>query len=211
MLSAWLHWHGSTSDWVTAHAPATLDESAREVVVVPIVPLFNPVPAERARLLLALGDVDAVDRWVSERHLSEVDCPLYSQERDYMIRARLLLARGTPDRAIALLDRIHAGAAAAERFGNLIEICVLQALARDAMEHPDRARDDLLEARVLAEPEGYVRVFADEGASMAALLNRLLENRQVLATARVKTAYVRQLSPPACPFKCDSAGREHYQ
>jgi LuxR family maltose regulon positive regulatory protein len=54
--------------------------------------------------------------------------------------------------------------------GSAIEIMVLQALAHEAQGDISRALVPLERALTLAEPEGYVRIFVDEGPPMAALL-----------------------------------------
>jgi len=85
-----------------------------------------------------------------------------------------------------LLGRLHAAAAAQDRAGSLIEIGALRALAPAARGDADRAVDALAEALTLACPQGYVRVFADEGPPMAALLARLIAaQRTDRAAARV--------------------------
>ena len=61
-----------------------------------------------------------------------------------------------------------------DRAGSLIEIGALRALALAASGDADRAVDALAGALTLACPQGYVRVFADEGPPMAALLARLI-------------------------------------
>ena len=88
--------------------------------------------------------------------------------------ARVLLAQGGPGQALALLDRLHAAAAAQDRTGSLIEIGALRALALAASGDEDRRGDPLAGTLTLACPQGYVRVFADEGPPMAALLARLI-------------------------------------
>ena len=135
---------------------------------------LNPVPAQRARLLLAQGDLAAAARWTQENGLDEDDEPDYPSEQEHLVLARVLLAQSRPGPALALLDRLHAAAAAQDRTGSLIEIGALRALALDASGDADRAVDALAEALTLACPQGYVRVFADEGPSMAALLARLI-------------------------------------
>lgn len=54
----------------------------------------------------------------------------------------------------------------------MIEILILQALARQALADYTQAISALQQALALAESEGYVRVFLDEGRPMAALLRR---------------------------------------
>jgi len=136
--------------------------------------LLNPVPAQRARLLLAQGDLAAAARWTEECGLGADDDPDYPREPGYLVLARVLLAQGQPGRALALLDRLHAAAAAQDRVGSMIEIGALRALALAASGDEDSALDALAGTLTLACPQGYVRVFADEGPPMEALLGRLI-------------------------------------
>jgi LuxR family maltose regulon positive regulatory protein len=72
--------------------------------------------------------------------------------------------------ATQLLERLLGAALAGGRAGSAIEILVLQALALQAGGDGAAASLPLERALALAEPEGYVRTFVDEGAPMAALL-----------------------------------------
>jgi LuxR family maltose regulon positive regulatory protein len=90
----------------------------------------------------------------------------------------LLLARGEHDEALRFLPQLREAAEAAGKKGNAIEILALEALALQAKGEKVRAVSTLAEALVLAEPEGYVRTFADEGPPMAALLSEVLEVQQ---------------------------------
>ena len=139
----------------------------------PLRPL-NPVPAQQARLLLAQGDLAAAVRWTQENGLAADDQPDYSREPEYLVLARVLLAQDRPRPALALLDRLHATAAAQDRTGSVIKAGALRALALAAIGDADRAVAVLAEALTLACPQGYVRVFADEGPPMATLLGRLI-------------------------------------
>jgi LuxR family maltose regulon positive regulatory protein len=132
------------------------------------------VPAQGARLLLARGEVAAAARWTQEHSLGPDDDPGYPREPEYLVLARVLLAQDRPGPALALLDRMLAAADAQDRTGSVIEIQTLRALALAAVGQEARAVDVLAAALVLACPQGYVRVFADEGPPMAALLARLV-------------------------------------
>ena len=134
---------------------------------------LNPVPAQRARLLLAHGDVAATARWVDERGLSADDEPSYAGEPEHLVLARLLLARHRPGEALAMLERWHAAAVAAGRTGSIMRLRALLALAQAASGNQNRALGSLAAALSLACPRGYVRVFADEGTPMAALAAQL--------------------------------------
>jgi LuxR family maltose regulon positive regulatory protein len=90
------------------------------------------------------------------------------------VLARVLLAKDRAGPALALLERLRAAAAAQGRTGSIIEIQALQALALTASGEKTGAVDVLAGALSLACPQGYVRVFADEGAPMRALLGQLV-------------------------------------
>ena len=156
--------------------------------------LLNPAPAQRARLLLTQGDVAGVARWAQDNGLGPDDEQDYAREPGHLVLARILLAQDRPGQALALLDRLHAAAAAQDRAGSLIEIGALRALALTASGDEAGAVTTLAGALALACPQGYVRVFADEGPPMAALLGRLVAARRTgQAAAEVPLGYLAQL------------------
>src|SRR5262245_43866360 len=134
--------------------------------------LLNPVPALRARLALAQGDTAAAARWAQQRDLSPDDEPAYTGERDHLVLARVLLAQDQPQPALRLLGRLLAAAESQGRTGSIIEIRALRALALGATGG-QAAAEELAGTLALAAPQGYVRVFADEGPPMAALLGQV--------------------------------------
>ena len=140
--------------------------------------LLNPVPARRARLLLAQGNLAAAVRWTQEAGLAADDEPNYPNEAGHLVLARVLLAQGRPGPALALLARLYTAAAEQGRAGSLIEIGALQALALAARGDTDAAVHALAEALILACPQGYARIFADEGKPMSVLLARLIEDQR---------------------------------
>jgi LuxR family transcriptional regulator, maltose regulon positive regulatory protein len=156
-----------------AGALEAMDEAARVTPGQEVAGLLNPVPALRARLLLVQGDLLAAVRWVGQRGLRPDDQPSYPKEPGYLLLVRVLLAQQRPEQALELLDRLHALAAAQGRNGSLIEILALRSLALAAGGKEPGAVAALGEALTLAAPQGYVRVFADEGSPMRALLGRL--------------------------------------
>jgi LuxR family maltose regulon positive regulatory protein len=167
--------------------------------------LLNPVPAQRARLLLAQGEVAAAARWVEERGLAPDDEPGYLREPEYLVLARVLLAQDRPGPALALLGRLHAAATAQGRTASVIEIQALRALALAADGEEAAAVDALAQALMLGSPQGYVRVFADEGAPMAASVARLVAVQKADRAARdIPLGYLAQLlrafgQEPAAP------------
>jgi len=136
--------------------------------------LLNPVPAEHAQLLLARGDVSQAARWAADSGLAPGDLSGYPREHGYLVLARVLRAQGRPDQALALLDRLEAAAAAQHRTGSLIEIHALRAVTFAALGDDAGALAALACTLRLGCPQGYVRVFADEGPELAAVLARLI-------------------------------------
>jgi LuxR family transcriptional regulator, maltose regulon positive regulatory protein len=132
--------------------------------------LVPPTDVHRARLDLAQGDVLAAMHWAETAGLSAEEDPHPGKEFEYLTLARLLLAQGKPDAAQRLLTRLLAAAEADGRAGRAIEILSLQALALRACDEEQAALDALAHALIRAAPEGYVRLFVDEGAPMAALV-----------------------------------------
>jgi LuxR family maltose regulon positive regulatory protein len=110
--------------------------------------------------------------WTQENNLP--DEPDYAREPGYLVLARVLLAQSRPGPALALLNPLYAAAVAQDRVGSLIEIGTLRALTLAACGQDADAVNVLAGALTLACPQGYVRVFADEGPPMAALLARLI-------------------------------------
>jgi LuxR family maltose regulon positive regulatory protein len=75
--------------------------------------------------------------------------------------------------AADLLERITLSAREKGRIGRVIEALVLQSLVWLAQDEVERARFALQDALSLAEPEGYVRCFIDEGPPIADLLRHI--------------------------------------
>jgi len=156
-----------------AGALAAMGEAGQAGLSPQVVNLLNPVPSQRARLLLAQGDVRAAGQWTVAAGLRPDDEPDYSREPGYLVLARVLLAQDRSGQALELLDRLHALAAGQGRAGSVIEIGALRALALAACGDHASALGVLTEALTLGCRYGYVRVFADEGAPMRALLAEL--------------------------------------
>jgi LuxR family maltose regulon positive regulatory protein len=140
-------------------------------------PNVRPVPALRARVLAAQGRVGEALAWAREQGLSAEDDLSYLRELEHITLARVLLARSRAQPAEAslhdvarLLERLLQAAEEGGRTGTAIEILVLQAVIHRARGDGPGALAALERALTLAEPEGYVRMFAGEGPPMASLL-----------------------------------------
>jgi LuxR family maltose regulon positive regulatory protein len=140
-------------------------------------PNVRPIPALKARVWVAQGNLDQALGWAHEQELS-IDNELnYLHEFEHITLARILLAQYESDRTqtsihevIELLERLLKAAEEGKRIGSMIEILILQALVRHMQSDMPAALVPLERALTLAEPQGYVRIFLDEGADMVQLL-----------------------------------------
>ncbi len=153
------------------------------------IPNVRPVEALKVRWWLQQGRLTEALGWMQGCGLSVDDEPDYLREYEHLTLARVLIAqyrsnldRSGPEerlhRVIGLLTRLLAAAEAKERTGSIIRILVVLALAYEACgDLPDAMVKDqpsaiasIERALTLAEPEGYVRIFAECGHPMVRLL-----------------------------------------
>jgi LuxR family maltose regulon positive regulatory protein len=140
-------------------------------------PNVRPIATRKTRVWVAQGRLGEALAWAREQGLSAENELSYLREFDHITLARVLLARYQSDcadssilEAMGLLERLLKAAEEGGRTGSVIEIRVLQAMAYQAQGDLPAALLHLQHALALAEPEGYVRMFLDEGPSMMQLL-----------------------------------------
>jgi len=136
----------------------------------------HAVEIAQVKLWLAQGDLRAASRWAvpQEERCGSDDLFRFENEPTHITRARVLIAQNKPDEAIGLLSHLEETARSAGRMGRVIEILLLKALAMREIGDSEHAILALTECLSLAEPEGYVRVFLDEGRPMQMLLAQWL-------------------------------------
>jgi LuxR family maltose regulon positive regulatory protein len=156
-----------------------LDEAERLYILTPL-PNSRPISAMKARIWLLHGRLAQALEWVREEGLSPDDNLCYLREYEYITLARILIAQYQGDRlevlihtVLRLLDRMLKAAEEGNRMGSVIEILVLQAIAHQTQGNITSALAPLERALTLAEQEGYIRIFVDEGKPLAELLTRI--------------------------------------
>lgn len=146
-----------------------LDEARRVYVKNPI-PMLRPVEALKTRIYLKQGRLDQAASWARERGLPATGDVNYLEEYEYLTLARVRLGEGVFTGVSELLERLLALAETQKRKGSVIEILLTQALLHQAQGNHPQALAALERVLALGEPEGYLRIFVDEGEAMRLLL-----------------------------------------
>jgi LuxR family maltose regulon positive regulatory protein len=133
------------------------------------------------RLWLRQKKLKGLDVWLKESGINVDEVSYFKTKLTYTMHARVLitLARDHPDGtylsdALDLLEKLLEMAESDGWGSKVIEILALQALALQGEGDTAQAVTTLERALTLAEPEGYIRTFVDEGTPMALLLYEAL-------------------------------------
>ncbi len=156
------------------------------------IPNVCPISARQARVWVKQGNLTKALTWVREQGLSVDDDLSFLHEFEHITLARIIIAAYERDRVknriqevAGFLDRLLHEAETGGRIGSVIEILLLQALVHKALDNMPLALMPLKRALRLAEPEGYVQLFVNEGPPMARLLYEAL-SQDVSAEAYVR-------------------------
>lgn len=133
---------------------------------------------DQVRLWLACGELEYATRWVKQVDLRGPKGTPFAQERQEVACVRVLLANNQPVLALQRLESVLERATMGQRWGHVIEMLLLQALAYQMCYREMQAFSVLSKALDLAEPEGYIRSFLDEGVPMATLLYQLRKRQR---------------------------------
>jgi LuxR family maltose regulon positive regulatory protein len=127
---------------------------------------------------LSQGALDRVFQLIRKSGLAIDDKIPYRRMPEYILLLRTLMAKGDYEAALTLSKRLLQQAETAGRVGSVIEILILRALAFQGMKDTEHSLLALERALALAQPEGYIRLFLDEGEAMTRLLCQA-QSRQV--------------------------------
>jgi LuxR family maltose regulon positive regulatory protein len=134
--------------------------------------LVTRAEAAQARLWLMIGNVEAAVRWAQVNGLSIGNEIGFNREDEYVTQARVLLAQGKVDQTLALLDWLLGVVEKVGLTRSHIQILSIKAMAFQSRGDKEFAISSLKKALRLAEREGFVRTFIDEGQPMANLLQK---------------------------------------
>ncbi len=121
-------------------------------------------------LWLAQGNLEACECWLNEKKISLTDASTHGGSELRLILGRILLAQRNPHAAMNIFSQLLVENESAGHWGAVIEILVFKGLAYKQSGDMQSALKTLQRVSTLSEPEGYVRVFLDQGEPMRELL-----------------------------------------
>lgn len=137
--------------------------------------ISNQILAWKARIWLEENELESASKWVEEFYLDASEKQYFLSEIECIVLARTLVAQGSLAEATKLLSQLLNTAEAGKHTSRTIKILILQAMIFQAGDDTTQALAALERALTLAEPEGFVRIFVDEGPPMARLLYQALD------------------------------------
>jgi LuxR family maltose regulon positive regulatory protein len=173
------------------------DELLVELVRSPI-PAASPlwadvVEAFRIERRLSIGEYEEAAEWLERTGAHLGDSTLVIREYEHLVRIRILRALGKTSEAIDGAERLWLSAEKKGRKLTLVELVNLQALIHRDEGRPEQATARLRDGLRIAEREGYVRSYADEGEPMAELLRHTLDRVVSGELRNVSARYIRML------------------
>ncbi|MFD0678286.1 MULTISPECIES: LuxR C-terminal-related transcriptional regulator [unclassified Paenibacillus] len=154
---------------------------------------MSKIEAEQACLALRQGAVEEALDWMQGCGLAHKDEVSLFHVLEYLALARVLVAGGQLEEALDLLGRLNQLLHKEDRLRDRIKVLILQSVTLKRLGRTETALAQLETALELAEPEGYVRSFVDEGAEMFELLSAYLKTESSNLPPKVSLAYLRQL------------------
>jgi len=148
--------------------------------------ILNQIYAWKARIWLEENELEAAYKWVEEFYLNANEKLNFLSEIECIVLTRTLINQGSLDEATKLLQQLLNTAEAGKHISRIIKILILQAMIFQAGDDTTQAMVALERALTLAKPEGFIRIFVDEGTVVARLLHDALSRG-------ISPDYVRQL------------------
>jgi LuxR family maltose regulon positive regulatory protein len=126
--------------------------------------------ASIAQVWIRLGRIAAAEQYLARRSIAPGGKMQYPHQAEYHALACLFLAKGELDAAAQLFERLREWAETAGQRSWVISAQIQLALVYRARGRRQPALQALTGAMELAEPEGYVQIFIDEGEALAGLI-----------------------------------------
>ncbi|HEX9075867.1 MAG TPA: LuxR C-terminal-related transcriptional regulator, partial [Anaerolineae bacterium] len=151
------------------------------------------IAARQVRVLIAQDRIEEAARLVNELPPGDENAWFLERGLVEVARVRVLIARREFAPAAESLEHLQTQTETASQMGNLVEILALESLARHGQGDAAQARTALGRALLIAEPEGYVRMFVDLGETMRFMISELRSRMEQHDDDRRLVAYADKL------------------
>ena len=181
-------------EWESANA--IVQELSRQKALKSNSRLADKVAWFQALLDRMQGDERPVKQWLRKSRLRSKDEIPLSMVAEYDLLALLLAEQGKTEEAMTLTERVLFIVSQAGRQSDRIRLLAHKSRFLSMQGKVVQSMDVLEEALALAQPEGYIRTFVDEGAPLGQLLNQYLnlrQNQHRRPGRKVSLSYVKRL------------------
>lgn len=158
-------------------AALKLLDAAKNCYVINPVPEPRPIEARKACIYLKQGRLNKALEWVQNQGLSTSDETNYMSEFEHLVLARVRIAEHDFAGIDEMLERMLIAAEAQHRLQSVLEILLTLFLSLHTQGDQQQAEIRLNQALVIAEPEGYIRLFVGEGEPLRSSLETLSKDR----------------------------------
>lgn len=154
------------------------------------------IEAEQAILSLRQGSLQEAEDWLQRCGMAHTDEVSLNRVAEHLACARVLVACERMDEALYLLERLNRMLDKEDRLKDRVQVIILRSVTLQRSGQSEAALLELEAALQLAEPQGYIRSFIDEGPVMEELLEtygKRLQDNYLGDAPFVTSGYVQQL------------------
>jgi len=153
-------------------ALSLIQQAEQQVQTYTLQPITTMIAAVHAQIALRAGHIEKATQWVQSIEQGLLPATQYFSTMKMLVQAQLSLVQGQLSQASEIIQHIIPQAEAVGDMRTIIESLLIQAIVLHRQENSDQALAALTRALVLAEPEGYIRIFIDKGEPIISLLHQ---------------------------------------
>ncbi|WP_127529938.1 BTAD domain-containing putative transcriptional regulator [Paenibacillus kobensis] len=137
---------------------------------------MRKIEAEQASLAVRQGNLESAGRWLAQCGLSHTDEAALDKVIEQLVLIRVLTACGQFEQALSLAEKVYQLLTKEDRLRDRIYVRIMQSVTLYRDNRIELALEKLDAALRLAEPQGFIRSFIDEGPEMKELLSHYVQS-----------------------------------